>query len=89
MAGINGDFAVTMTLKGHLPQTLPVQVAAADPPDAGGGRLTPNPVFAKLEPAKKKKAAAPKTAAAKPKPVVEADATPAPIPAAASPWPPR
>jgi hypothetical protein len=80
IAGAGGNFAVTMT----------VQVLAPDAPDVGGGRFTPNPVFAKLEaskPAKKK--AARKKVADKPKPAADPETTAsAPPPAAATPWPP-
>ena len=76
-----------MTLNGYLSQTVPIQVQASEAPDAGGLRFTPNPVFAKLEPnSPKKKKKAAKKIAAKPKPVVEAVATPEPD--SASVWPP-
>jgi hypothetical protein len=70
LTGARGDFAITMTREGYLPQTVPVQVAAPETPGAGGLRLTPNPVFAKLEPVTppKKKKKAGKKVAAKPKP---------------------
>lgn len=89
IAGAGGNFAVTMTLPGYLPQTVPVQVLGPEAPDVGGGRFTPNPVFAKLEPSKPAKKKARKKVAAKPKPAADPETTAsAPPPAAATPWPP-
>jgi hypothetical protein len=46
------DLAVSFILPGFLPQTIPVQVIAADFREYGGQvRFNPNPVFAQLEPA--------------------------------------
>ena len=89
VAGAGGSFAVTMTMPGYLPQTVPVQVLAPGAPDAGGARFTPNPVFAKLEPTRPAKKKARKKVAAKVKPAADPETTAsAPAPAAATAWPP-
>jgi hypothetical protein len=89
IAEAGGNFAVTMTLPGYLPQTVPVQVLAPGAPDAGGARFTPNPVFAKLESSRPAKKKARKKLAAKAKAAADPEVTgSAPAPAAATPWPP-
>jgi len=63
------NIAVTFNLPGYQPQTIPVQVRPAGPGSdsefATVAELTPNPVFAQLEPAAP---AAPTKRKAKPKP---------------------
>jgi hypothetical protein len=63
------NIAVTFNLPGYQPQTIPVQVRPAGPGSdsefATVAELTPNPVFAQLEPAAP---AAPAKRKAKPKP---------------------
>jgi hypothetical protein len=69
------ELSVTFNLPGYLPQTIPVQLrgpgAGTDSEFASVAALTPNPVFAQLEPAPpppvaKKKAKRKPRAAAKP-----------------------
>lgn len=69
------ELTVTFNLPGYLPQTVPVRMQAASPGTetefATVAELTPNPVFAQLEPAPppapaKKKRAKPRTAAKTP-----------------------
>jgi PEGA domain len=99
-----GEMAVTVTLAGYQPQTVPVR------PDQGEGKLGPNPLYVELvampatpakKPRKKKRPAtvAAQPAAAQPAPAASASAFPPPPPTAAAepsssssaqyPWPSR
>ena len=65
-------FTVNFTLNGYLPQTIPVRPRERSTFEFGAAELTPNPVFAQLDPAPppapvkrrpgKRKKAAPKQA---------------------------
>jgi hypothetical protein len=100
----SGDFTITFSAPGRIPQVVPVAVR---PSDAAGGRFDPNPAYAMLDPATpppsaKKKggakrtgavAAKKKTGSGAPRPPAAAEpppATAAPAPAnpPGSPWPP-
>ncbi len=102
-----GTYNVSFTLDGYQPQTVPVRIAVSDTGslqtgDAGTApttMITPNPVFAELEPAarapgpapRKPPAARAKTSAAKPapaKPAATTTSASSPSPAASSPPPP-
>jgi hypothetical protein len=86
----NSDLAVTFSLNGYQPQTIPVKPAPTGPVEPGTYptvALTPNPVLAQLQPiapaAKTKPKPRKHVAAAKPKP----PAPPPTQPEAASPPP--
>lgn len=96
----SGDFTITFSAPGRIPQVVPVAVR---PSDAAGGRFDPNPAYAMLDPATpppaKKKGGAKKTGAvaakkksggAAPPPPAAAEPPPAAAPAnpPGSPWPP-
>jgi hypothetical protein len=93
------EFAVTFSLAGYQPQTVPVQIAI---PEGGlEASLQPNPVAVELAvapktPAKRKPAARtasapkpPKPRAAAPKPTSSAQPAPSAVmPSSTDPWPP-
>lgn len=89
------EFAVTFSLAGYQPQTVPVHLGLPEGQVGGEASLQPNPVAvelakaapAKRKPAKKTAAAASAARPAAPKPAAPQPAAAAPRPAAASPPP--
>lgn len=99
LAVSSNEFAVSFSLQGYQPQTVPVKVVASTETspegETGAPRLVPNPVFVELAPANAAPPRRPAPVAAakpkhKPKPVTTSQAAkPAPQAMAPSPPPPE
>jgi hypothetical protein len=95
MVNGSGNFSVTVSLAGYLPQSVPISLVPAEDPRFGSEystpRLDPNPVFVVLErapppppPPKKKPIKKRTTATTAPRPAASTSAAPAPAAAPAA-----